>query len=40
MINGAWGGRADKDGIEGITNPSQNMSNLPIETHRGALSAC
>jgi len=32
MINGAWGGRADKDGIEGITNPSQNMSNLPIET--------
>lgn len=32
MINGAWGGRADKDGIEGVTNPSQNMSNLPIET--------
>ena len=32
MINGAWGGRPDKDGIEGITNPSQNMSNLPIET--------
>lgn len=32
MINGAWGGRADKDGIEGITNPSQNMSNLPVET--------
>ena len=32
MINGAWGGRADKDGVEGITNPSQNMSNLPIET--------
>ena len=32
MINGAWGGRADKDGIEGITNPSQNMSNLPIES--------
>jgi len=32
MINGAWGGRSDKDGIEGITNPSQNMSNLPIET--------
>lgn len=31
MINGAWGGRADKDGIEGVTNPSQNMSNLPIE---------
>ena len=32
MINGAWGGRHDKDGIEGITNPSQNMSNLPVET--------
>ena len=32
MINGAWGGRHDSDGIEGITNPSQNMSNLPVET--------
>lgn len=32
MINGAWGGRCNKDGVEGITNPSQNMSNLPIET--------
>jgi N-methylhydantoinase B len=32
MINGAWGARPDKDGIEGITNPSQNMSNMPIET--------
>src|SRR6185369_12597593 len=32
MINGAWGGRANKDGIEGITNPSQNMSNMPVET--------
>ncbi len=32
MINGAWGARADADGIEGITNPSQNMSNMPIET--------
>lgn len=31
MINGAWGGRPDRDGIEGITNPSQNMSNLPVE---------
>ena len=31
MINGAWGGRPDKDGIEGITNPSQNMSNTPVE---------
>jgi N-methylhydantoinase B len=32
MINGAWGGRRDADGIEGVTNPSQNMSNLPVET--------
>ncbi|MEP9386461.1 hydantoinase B/oxoprolinase family protein [Mesorhizobium sp. KR9-304] len=32
MINGAWGGRFDQDGIEGVTNPSQNMSNLPVET--------
>lgn len=32
MINGAWGGRWNKDGVEGITNPSQNMSNLPVET--------
>ena len=32
MINGAWGGRADKDGIEAITNPAQNMSNLPVES--------
>ena len=31
MINGAWGGRPAKDGIEGITNPSQNMSNTPVE---------
>jgi N-methylhydantoinase B len=32
MINGAWGGRPKSDGIEGITNPSQNMSNMPVET--------
>lgn len=32
MINGAWGGRYNRDGVEGVTNPSQNMSNLPIET--------
>lgn len=32
MINGAWGGRWNKDGIEAITNPAQNMSNLPVET--------
>ncbi|MBN3724409.1 hydantoinase B/oxoprolinase family protein [Burkholderia sp. Ac-20379] len=32
MINGAWGARYNKDGVEGVTNPSQNMSNMPIET--------
>jgi N-methylhydantoinase B len=31
MINGAWGARPGKDGVEGITNPSQNMSNTPVE---------
>ncbi len=31
MINGAWGGRAHRDGIDGVTNPSQNMSNMPVE---------
>lgn len=32
MINGAWGGGMDRDGVDGVTNPSQNMSNLPVET--------
>jgi N-methylhydantoinase B len=32
MICGAWGGRPDKDGIEAITNPSQNLSNTPVES--------
>ncbi len=31
MICGAWGGRPDADGIEAITNASQNLSNTPIE---------
>ena len=31
MLCGAWGGRADKDGIDAVTNPSQNMSNTPVE---------
>jgi len=31
MINGCWGARPNKDGIEGVTNPSQNMSNTPVE---------
>lgn len=31
MICGAWGGRPDADGIEAITNASQNLSNTPVE---------
>lgn len=31
MICGAWGGRPFADGIEAITNPSQNLSNTPVE---------
>ena len=32
MICGAWGGRPHSDGIEAITNASQNLSNTPVET--------
>lgn len=32
MVCGCWGGRPDKDGVEAITNPSQNLSNTPVET--------
>ena len=31
MLCGAWGGRPDQDGVEAITNPSQNLSNMPVE---------
>ncbi len=31
MINGALGARAARDGIDAVTNPSQNMSNMPVE---------
>jgi N-methylhydantoinase B len=31
MITGAWGARPGKDGLEAVTNPSQNMSNTPVE---------
>lgn len=30
-ILGSWGGRPDKDGVDGIANPLGNMSNQPIE---------
>ena len=40
MICGAWGGRPDKDGLEAVTNASQNLSNMPVEVmeaeHPGA----
>lgn len=32
MVCGAWGGRPHSDGIEAITNASQNLSNTPVET--------
>jgi len=31
MVCGAWGGRPDKDGLEAVTNASQNLSNMPVE---------
>jgi N-methylhydantoinase B len=31
MLCGAWGGRPNQDGVEAITNPSQNLSNMPVE---------
>ncbi|SJM59470.1 hydantoinase B/oxoprolinase family protein [Gulosibacter sp. 10] len=31
MLCGAWGGRPNADGVDAVTNPSQNMSNTPIE---------
>ena len=30
-ILGSWGGRAAKDGIDGISNPGANFSNMPVE---------
>lgn len=31
IIVGAWGGRATKDGIDGIANVATNLSNAPVE---------
>jgi N-methylhydantoinase B len=31
IFSGAWGGRPDRDGIGGITNPLLNQQNIPIE---------
>jgi N-methylhydantoinase B len=30
-ILGCWGGRPDRDGVEGISNPGANQSNQPVE---------
>lgn len=30
-ILGSWGGRASKDGVDGIANPGANLSNQPVE---------
>lgn len=30
-ILGSWGGRATKDGVDGIANPGANLSNMPVE---------
>lgn len=32
MICGAWGARPHADGVEAVTNASQNLSNTPVET--------
>ena len=31
LICGTWGGRPDRDGIDGITNPANVASNVPVE---------
>ena len=31
VMVGTWGARADKDGVEGISNPAANLSNQPVE---------
>lgn len=30
-VLGSWGGRAGKDGVDGIANPGANLSNQPVE---------
>jgi N-methylhydantoinase B len=31
MMCGAWGGRPDRDGVDAVTHPAQNLSNTPVE---------
>jgi N-methylhydantoinase B len=40
MICGAWGGRPDKDGLEAVTNASQNLSNMPVEEYAFVPDSC
>jgi N-methylhydantoinase B len=36
MLCGAWGGRQEKDGVDAVTNPAQNLSNTPVEVLEAA----
>lgn len=36
MLCGAWGGRCGQDGVDAVTNPSQNLSNTPVEVLEAA----
>jgi N-methylhydantoinase B len=31
LLSGSWGGRSDRDGVEGVANLGANISNIPIE---------
>jgi N-methylhydantoinase B len=31
LVSGAWGGRSDRDGVEGVPNLGANISNIPVE---------
>jgi N-methylhydantoinase B len=31
VLVGCWGARADRDGLEGVSNPLANLSNQPVE---------
>ena len=31
LLSGAWGGRSDRDGVDGVANLGANISNIPIE---------
>jgi N-methylhydantoinase B/oxoprolinase/acetone carboxylase alpha subunit len=31
LVSGGWGGRPDRDGIDGLCNPANIVSNIPVE---------